>query len=138
MATDDIKRFVPQREPVLMVDRLLDVDGDIGRTELTVGRGNMFLDRYGSLLEIGLIEHIAQSASAIAGYRVVAKGGADAPIGMIAEVKHFKCYRLPVIGDVLTTTVTFGFEFAGVTLVSGKSCVGGDVVAEVKMKIFMK
>lgn len=137
MVIEDIRRYIPQREPMLMVDRLLCVDGEGGQTQLVVGRGNYFLDRDDFLQEFGLIEHIAQSASAVAGYRVVAQSGGDAPIGMIAEIKKFVCHRLPRLGERIVTTVTFGIEVMGVTLVSGVSKIGEETVAETRMKIFM-
>lgn len=133
----DIRRYIPQREPMLMVDRLLSVADDGGQTQLTIGRGNMFLDNDDCFCEFGLIEHIAQSASAVAGYRAVTVSGGDAPVGLIAEVKHFKCNRLPVVGETLVTQVVFGLELAGITLVRGTACVGGEVVAEMQMKIYM-
>lgn len=137
MAFEDIRRYIPQREPMLMVDRLVGIDDDGGQTELVVGRGNYFLDRDDCLIEFGLLEHIAQSASAVAGYRVVSQRGGEAPIGMIAEIKKFVCHRLPRLGERLSTTVTFGIEVMGVTLVSGVSKIGDETVAETRMKIFM-
>lgn len=123
---------------MIMVDRLLDADDTGGQTSLVVGRGNYFLDRDDRLQEFGLIEHIAQSASAIAGYRAIEAGASTAPLGFIAEVKHFCCYSLPTIGDALVTTIEFGIEVAGITMVKGVTRKGEDVVAEAQMKIFMQ
>ena len=82
---EDIKKLIPQRDPILMVDALVSVDGDVCQTELGMREDNFFIEEDQLLSEPGLIEHIAQSASAFAGYRCVVKGE-PAPVGYIGEV----------------------------------------------------
>jgi len=132
---EDIKKLIPQRDPIMMVDALVSVDGDVCETELAVRDNNFFIEDDQLLSEPGLIEHIAQSASAFAGYRCVVKGE-PAPVGYIGEVKKFHCYRRPAIGDVLKTTVTMGAEVNGITIITGVTNVNGEVVADTQMKIF--
>ena len=132
---EDIKKLIPQRDPIMMVDALVSVDGDVCETELAVRDNNFFIEEDQVLSEPGLIEHIAQSASAFAGYRCVLKGE-PAPVGYIGEVKKFHCYRRPAIGDVLKTTVTMGAEVNGITIITGVTNVDGEVVADTQMKIF--
>lgn len=122
---------------MMMVDKLLRADDEGGTTRLVVGLDNYFLGRDDRLNEFGLIEHMAQSASAVAGFRARQSGSDSAPIGMIAEVKHFVCHRLPEVGDTLVTTIHFGIEVAGITLVRGETRIEGDVVAEAQMKIYI-
>lgn len=131
---EDIKKYIPQRDPMLQVDRLLSVDGNIATTALTVRPENILVEA-GLLTEAGLIEHIAQSASAFAGYQAVEAGAQEPPVGMIGEVKDFHCYRRPAIGERLSTTITMGPEVNGITLVMGKTMSGEEVVADTKMKI---
>ena len=57
----DITRLIPQRAPILMVDELIRVDGDEAETSFEVKADNYLIEQ-GSLAEVGLIEHIAQSA----------------------------------------------------------------------------
>ena len=61
-AGDGIKTFIPQREPMLMVDKLFSVSENDVETGLTVADSNIFVED-GVLSETGLIEHIAQSAA---------------------------------------------------------------------------
>jgi len=63
---DDIKRLIPQRDPFMMVDEFEQQDENTAMTALTVGRGNYFLLPDGMISPTGLIEHIAQSCSALA------------------------------------------------------------------------
>ena len=75
MTNYDIKSLIPQREPILLVDALVGVEGDMARTQLTVRRDNSFVGDDGLLAEPGLIEHIVQSASAFAGGRCFGTAG---------------------------------------------------------------
>ena len=67
----NIKQLIPQRSPIMMVDELLCVNGDEAQCRLAVREDNFFLEEDGLIAEVGIIEHIAQSASAFAGYRAV-------------------------------------------------------------------
>jgi len=133
----EIKRLIPQREPIIMVDELVEVDGDKAVTCLTIRTDNFFMDADGLLVEVGLIEHIAQSASAFAGYRALAAGENTPPVGYVGEVKNFHCYRRPLIGEELHTTITMGSEIAGVTIITGETRFSGELVADTQMKIFI-
>jgi predicted hotdog family 3-hydroxylacyl-ACP dehydratase len=120
----------------MMVDEFEQQDENTAMTTLTVGRGNYFLLPDSMMSPTGLIEHIAQSCSALAASR---KEHTDSvPVGMIAEVKNFCCHRRPQLNEQLTTTVMFGFSFGSMTLAHGISKIGEETVAEVDLKIFMQ
>ena len=102
MTNYDIKSLIPQREPILLVDALVGVEGDMARTQLTVRRDNSFVGDDGLLAEPGLIEHIAQSASAFAGYKAMEAGASEPPVGYIGEV--IKLCRLTAVVSPCTCT----------------------------------
>jgi predicted hotdog family 3-hydroxylacyl-ACP dehydratase len=133
---EEIKQLIPQRAPIMMVDAFVSADGDEAVTGLTIAADNLFAED-GCLAEPGIIEHIAQSASAFAGYRA-AQAGLPAPIGYIGEVKKFHLHRLPAVGAQLRTTITMGTEVNGITMLSGVTRVGEEVVADTTMKIFVE
>lgn len=132
---EDIKRLIPQREPFIMVDELEQRDDQTAVTALTVESSNYFLLYDGTLAETGMIEHIAQSCSALAGCRST---GDHPPVGMIAEIKNFQCHRRPLLGERIETLVTFGFSFGNMTLAHGVSSVGDTQIVEMDLKIFMR
>lgn len=138
MKYEDIKDLLPQRAPILMVDELLEVNGEEAQSSFTVRPGNFFLDGEGQLEASGLIEHIAQSASAFAGYRARLAGAEEPPVGYIGEVKNFRCHHCPQTGDELRTIVRLGPEVEGVMLLSGETRIGEKIVAETQMKIFIQ
>lgn len=134
---EEIFQLIPQRAPIVMVDKFIDADGDTCHSGLTVTGENYFIEEDGLMAEPGLIEHIAQSASAFAGYRCVSNGQ-PAPVGYIGEIKNFKCYQRPAVGSELLTEVVFNAEVDGVTLMSGSTTCNGELVAETKMKIYVE
>lgn len=135
---EDIENLIPQRDPIRMVDQLIEVDDEKAITCLLVKADNYFMDEDGAMAEVGLVEHIAQSASAFAGYCALLEGASTPPIGYIGEVKNFHCYRRPKEGEELRTTITMGAELAGVTTLRGETRIGNELVADTRMKIFVE
>ena len=134
----DIKTLIPQRYPMMMVDKLESADGDTCTTRLEIRKDNYFIILDGEMSETGLIEHIAQSSSALAGYQALTAEVKDPPIGLIGEVKRFTCHRRPRVGEKLVTTINFGLSFGEVTIADGETRVGDEVIAEAKLKIFIQ
>lgn len=146
----DLYRLIPQRNPVVMIDEFEQVGANAARTVLNCRSDNLFILNDGTMAETGLIEHIAQSCSALAGFQALcqasqATAGDEAPaaeaappIGLIGEVKHFVCHRRPRFGERVDTRVSFDLTFGQTTLATGKSYVGKALIAETKLKIFMQ
>lgn len=131
-----ITRLLPQREPILMVDELVHAEEDQAETSFEIRADNYFIEK-DRLAEVGLIEHIAQSASAFAGYKAMETGAIEPPVGLIGEIKRFHCYRCPQVGEVLHTTVRMGAEVAGITLLTGEVRIQEGIIADTQMKIFV-
>ena len=133
---EQLGRLIPQRAPIIMVDALFSADEEGAQTGLSIYKDNIFSD--GKVLtEPGLIEHIAQSASAYAGYKAY-KNNLPAPIGLIGEVKKFKVHKLPEIGTSVRTNISIISEVLNVTLIKGEVYNNDEIVASCQMKIFIK
>ena len=130
---EDIKKLIPQRPPIMMVDTFWEATDTDARTGLTIQHDNYFVQD-GKFREPGLIEHIAQSASAFAGYGYF-KAGKPAPIGYIGEIKKCAIHRLPLAGETLQTRIHILSEVMGVTLLSAETESNGEIVVESRMKI---
>lgn len=131
-----IEELIPQRAPIVMVDRLTSIKEGVSYTELEVRADNLFVER-GVLSECGLIEHIAQSAAARIGYLFRMRDEA-VPIGYIGSVNQFALGRLPRVGERLTTSIRVLQEVDQVSLVEAEVCSGDEVVASSRMKIFLE
>lgn len=131
-----IYALIPQRPPMVMIDRVVRTETNGIVTALTVRNDNIFL-RDNTLEESGLIEHMAQTAAALAGVENLRSKTAP-KVGFIGEVKAFECNALPKVGDTLTTTLTTVAEMAGVTLVEATTCCAEQQIAHGQLKIVIQ
>lgn len=130
-----VEKYIPQREPIKMVDSIEITGENSARTSYAVKDDAFMTFGTGMLSETGLIEHIAQSASALSGYKAVAAGAEKPPVCYIGEIKNFHCYANPRVGDRLTTEIEMGVEVGGVTLLKGRTFLDGKLIADTSMKV---
>ncbi|MDR1454330.1 MAG: hydroxymyristoyl-ACP dehydratase [Tannerella sp.] len=128
--------LIPQRAPMVMVDAFYGGNDTEAFTGLTVLPDNLFCAD-GMLTEPGLIEHIAQSASALAGYRAFRKRQ-PAPVGYIGEIRKLNLFRLPAAGESLRTSVRILSEIMNVSLLTAETLAGDEVVVSGELKIFIR
>ncbi|HQW83743.1 MAG TPA: 3-hydroxyacyl-ACP dehydratase [Ferruginibacter sp.] len=131
----NITSLIPQKPPFVMVDTLLNFNAVTTSTAFTIKADNIFVED-GFFKEPGLVENIAQTAAARAGY-IAKTENKPVLIGYIGAVNNLQIFSLPTIGDELITEITIENQIFDVTLISGKiSCKGNDI-AQCKMKIFI-
>lgn len=133
---DQIYALIPQRAPIIMVDTFFEGSDTHAVTGLTIRPDNLF-NREGKFTEPGLIEHIAQSASAMAGYTAYRKQQ-EAPVGYIGEIKKCRISRCPDVGETLHTTIRVLSEVMQISLVSAETKSGEETIASCRMKIFIQ
>jgi predicted hotdog family 3-hydroxylacyl-ACP dehydratase len=132
---NDIETLIPQRPPFVMIDQLISVGDTTTTTGFCVKAGNIFLEN-GLFKEPGLVENIAQTAAARAGY-VSKTENKPVLVGYIGAVNNLQVFFLPKTGDELITEITIENQIFDVTLISGKITTNGQLVAQCKMKIFI-
>lgn len=133
---DGIKELIPQRPPIMMVDEFSSDDENNADTGLHVNADNFFCYN-DKLQEPGLIEHIAQSASALAGFNAIKRGEVSG-LGYIGEVKKCTIYMLPSVGSALRTHIQILSETLGISLLKAETEADGTAVCSCMMKISMK
>ena len=131
-----ILQLIPQRPPMVMVDKFFGIEENLSFSGLTVTVDNMFCEA-GRLQEPGIIEHIAQSAAARIGY-LYSLQKQEVPLGFIGSVDKLKIHGLPEVGAELFTEITVVQEVFDITLIAALVKVGEQVIAECQMKIFIK
>lgn len=127
-----ITDLIPQRDPILMVDDAKVVSEGIVETFLVVRSNNWFC-KDGLFLEAGMVEHMAQSAAAMVGL----SGEGEPHIGYIGDVKDFKEFRLPAVGETITTSISIVMQMENITLIEAISKVEGTIVAKARVKVFI-
>ena len=133
----DIEDLIPQRAPIKMVDNLLEVGSRKIVSEFSIREDNYFAEN-GEMAEAGLIEHMAQTASALSGYLSAIRGGSQPPMGYIAEIKDFNCLRCPRVGERLQTLITMGEPIGNFSIIQGETRINEEIVATTQMKIFIR
>jgi predicted hotdog family 3-hydroxylacyl-ACP dehydratase len=130
----DITTLIPQKPPFVMIGELLYSDEFTSRTSFTIKADNVMLSD-GEFTEGGLMENIAQTIAARAGY-MAQNAGESIKEGYIASVKNFEVFHLPKTGDELLTGVKITDQVAGMAMISGIVSCNNVIQAKCEMSIF--
>lgn len=130
---EHIHELIPQRHPIIMVDTLVSCDETSATTTFHVSTDNIFIEN-DCLNESGLIENIAQTAAAKAGYSFM-KAKEAVPKGFIGAIKKVKIQSLPKAGEELYTTITVLDNIFGITIIEGRITCNNAFIAQCEMKI---
>ena len=135
----DILDLIPQRPPLIMVDKLIYYSPQMGKTIFTIREDHIFCTANGQLEEAGIIENIAQTCAARTGYEEKTGGQRDGviKIGFIGMIKAMAIFRNPLVGEQLETTVVIAENFFHTSLIEAKVEIGGETIATCEMKIFL-
>jgi predicted hotdog family 3-hydroxylacyl-ACP dehydratase len=128
--------LIPQRPPIVMVDVVWSADEQSADTGLTIQEDNIFV-KDGFFREPGLIEHIAQSAAAFAGYGTFVRGE-EPKLGFIGEIKDCVFNLMPPVGSELRTHTQLVTEIGGIRLINAEVRLKDELVATCVMKFFLK
>lgn len=128
----DIIKLIPQRFPMVMIDRLLSYTEESVLVDFKITDGNLFVID-GELQESGLLEHMAQCVAAHTGYSYYIRQE-ETPTGYIGAIQKAEIFTLPQVGQHLTTRVYIVQEFMGVTLVNIESWIAEQCIASAQMK----
>ena len=129
----DIQTLLPQRPPMVMVDRLLHCDPVVTETEFTVREDNILADD-GRLSACGLIENIAQTCAARMGY-INLSNGKEVRVGVIGALREMEVHVLPAIGSTVKTRIEVSDEVFGMTLATAESRCGDTLLVSGTIKI---
>lgn len=130
--TSFVQSLIPQKEPFVMVDKLLFFSEKKVISGLTISEANIFTN-CNSFTAPGLIEHMAQTVALYTGYQYFLMDK-PAPTGYIGAIKKVEINKLPSVAQELTTSVTILHDILGVTLVQIETECDGKLIATSEMK----
>ena len=119
-----------------MVDVVWSADEQSADTGLTIQEDNIFV-KDGLFREPGLIEHIAQSAAAFAGYGTFVRSE-EPKLGFIGEIKDCVFNLMPPVGSELRTHIQLVTVIGGIRLINAEVRLKDELVATCVMKFFLK
>ena len=132
----DIKSAIPQREPIIMIDKIVNHSDEKTSTSLTIKETNIFVEE-NIFQSSGLIEHIAQSSAARMGIQTTEKEKTPL-LGYIASIKNMMINRLPKVGETILTEIIVTNHIHNIIVVQGESKVDNIVVANCELKVFIE
>jgi predicted hotdog family 3-hydroxylacyl-ACP dehydratase len=135
LALQNILELIPQAPPFVMVDWLTYTDELTSKSTFHIQPDNCMVQD-GFFTEGGLLENIAQTAAARAGYRARAE---NKPVmgGYIGAVKDLEIFFLPAAGQDLVTEITIENQFFNVSVIAGSVWCNNQLAARCEMKVFL-
>ena len=131
----DILGILPQRPPMVMVDRLVFADEKSAETVLDIRQDNIFVEE-GVLKAYAIIENMAQTCAAQLGYAdKYIHGHNDVRIGYIGSFKKMRIERAPKVGETVLTRIEVLGEVGDLKLVAAESFVEGRSIAAAELTI---
>ncbi len=119
LRTDQMAEFLPHRDPMVWVDRIMDVSAQRGITEVTLDH-DLMLDR--NRVHVGaLVEFLAQSYGFIMAIEAMRRHGRLA-IAQLAAIDHFELLSrcLPRAGETLSAELETIRDLHPLYLVKGQ------------------
>ncbi|OFX23900.1 MAG: hypothetical protein A2033_15805 [Bacteroidetes bacterium GWA2_31_9] len=130
-----ILQYIPQRQPIVMIDTLVESDEVKTISSLTISPENIFC-KDGVLNMPGLIENMAQTAALRVGYYCKIENK-PVPIGFIGGIKNLIINNLPKIGSQINTEIILKHEVMEASIVQCYIKQNEVIIAECELKIFL-
>ncbi|WP_405937862.1 3-hydroxyacyl-ACP dehydratase FabZ [Streptomyces sp. NBC_00726] len=139
-SSDDIKRMLPHRWPMLMIDRAYDVvPGVSGRGVKSVSVNEPFFaghyPDHSIMPGVMIVEAMAQLvavvyvAEILEGAAGTGEDDASRSVGYLGSISNMKFSRLVVPGDQLTLDARLGQRLGGLRQVKVRASVGSELAA---------
>ena len=132
---NNIDALIPQKQPFVMIDKLIYSDEKTTRCGFTIPSDNVLVEK-GEFSVPGLVENIAQTAAARMGYLAKQKK-IPVPLGFIGAIKNLEIFYLPKVNEELETEITIENQVFDVTIISGRIKCKNLLIAQCEMKIFI-
>ena len=132
----DITSLIPQREPMIMIDKIIDHSDEKTVTSLIIRENNIFVEE-DFFQSSGLMEHIAQSSAARMGMETI-KQGKKPLLGYIASIKNLSINRLPKLGEIILTDIIQTNQINNIIVIIGISKIDDIVVSSCELKVFIE
>lgn len=130
---DKLLELIPHRNPMVMVDSLVEASEDAATSTLLIKDDNIFVAD-GELSEVGIIEHVAQTAALRIGY-ICQQEGLPVRNGFIGSFKKFKLLRKAKSGELLKTELKVMQSVGNITMISAKVLANDEHIADCTMTV---
>jgi predicted hotdog family 3-hydroxylacyl-ACP dehydratase len=132
---EKIRQFIPQSDPMMMIDDLISSNEEETSTSFTVKTDNIFCES-GLLREPGIIENMAQTAAARSGFEA-RKNNEPIKTGFIGSVKNLQINFLPKAEHTVHTTVSIMTVIGNISVIKAVMRCNQKIAAECEMTIIL-
>jgi len=116
---EQIRDYIPQTDPFVMIDNLVEADGMHILTNFEIRADNIFIEN-GRLNELALIENIAQSGAA--GLSILRGDQSSGKIeGFLGGIAKLNVYGQPRINETINTHLHLLAELGNMFRLRGES-----------------
>lgn len=126
-------RYIPQRPPFVMIDKLVYCDAERTETEFNILPDNLFVEK-GFFTEMGILENIAQTCAMRLGYL---NENQPIKIGMIGSVDNLEFNQAPKVGEKIETKILVTAEVFNVVMLKATVMRGDKMIASGSMKVVL-
>lgn len=138
----NVQNYLPHREPMLMVDSVLEICREKAVTSFLIEADNIFVHN-GIFSEAGMVENMAQTCSTITGQHLRSQIGhhedpGSQVIGFITNIKKVKIYSLPKAADEIRSVAELQSQFGEICNVHCTVFLGEEILAESDLSLFIK
>ena len=110
----EVKNFIPQRNPILMVDNLICIVENTATTSYKI-KESIFTNDKNIMVKYGLIEHVAQSSALFYGYLH------GKSFGMIGKIKNLQICNDLIVDTLITSKISIIKEIGNLVSVTTES-----------------
>lgn len=136
VSADKITDYIPQRPPFVMVGSLMNRENEQAISQFYISNDNILV-KNGEFTVSGLLENIAQTAAANAGYECYLKN-IPVPLGFIGAISKVSVNKLPKHETTIETKIEILQEVFGITLIKGEVFQNNQPIISCQMKIMIQ
>lgn len=146
VVSSPIATLIPHREPMVMVDRVVSLDGLQTKTAYHITPKNLFISN-GELSEMGMIENVAQSSFIFLHYFFEEQDEdmwkkEHETLGFISAITSAEVFFTPRVDQILETTTRTELVFSSDSLkicnIEGSVSVDGKIALQTSMKMLLQ
>ena len=132
----EVKLIIPQREPIIMIDEIVNHSDVKTTTSLTINKTNIFVEE-NIFQSSGLIENMAQSSAARMGIQTNKEGNKPL-LGYIASIKNLMVNRLPEVGEKILTEIIIVNKINNIIVIKAEGKVDNIIISSCDLKVFIE
>lgn len=132
----NIKTYIPQREPFIMIDSLLKADETGFSSSFLVENDNLFIEN-NILSEAAIIENIAQTCAAGFGYSSSLEVESEPRLGFIGAITKLEVFNEVASNTMIETHVNIVNTFENIYLIEGIASAANQDLIKCQMKIVL-